>query len=75
MRVVQPNPLNVGYMLQINSASRCCCIGYRRGRTQPGCEHAVGVGNDLGRWPEQATCVRMAGVEGVTRAQRAAGMP
>jgi hypothetical protein len=35
----------------------------------------VVVGSGKGREPEVATCVRMACVEGVTRAQRAAGMP
>src|SRR5215813_3167700 len=33
------------------------------------------VGSGKGREPEVATCVRMAGVKGVTRAQRAAGIP
>jgi len=35
----------------------------------------VVVGSSKGRAPEVATCVRMACVEGVTRAQRAAGRP
>ena len=33
------------------------------------------VGNGTGRWPEQATCVHTAGVEGVHRGERAAGRP
>jgi len=35
----------------------------------------VVVGNGNGRGPEVATCAYTAGVEGVTRAQRAAGRP
>jgi len=35
----------------------------------------VVVGSRTGREPEVATCVHMAGVEEVTRAQRAAGRP
>jgi|SRR2546422_265773 len=40
-----------------------------------GCEHTVGVGSSYGRGPEPAMCVHTAGVEGVTRGERAAGRP
>jgi len=32
-------------------------------------------GSGRGREPKQTTCVRMAGVEGVTRGERATGIP
>jgi len=32
-------------------------------------------GSGTGRWPEQATCGHMAGVEGLTRGERATGRP
>ena len=44
--------------------------------SQPaGGEHAVVVGNGNGRGSEQATCVHTARFEGVTRGERATGMP
>src|SRR4029453_3822523 len=52
--------------------SSACC----RGRSQQGCEEeSAGAGATGGRELMQGRCVRMAGVEGVTRAQRAAGRP
>jgi hypothetical protein len=33
------------------------------------------VGHGTMRWPEQATCVRIAGVEGVTRGEKATRKP
>jgi hypothetical protein len=45
------------------------------GRSQQGYEQAMVVGSGTVRWPEQTTCVRTAGVEGVTRSERAAARP
>ena len=42
---------------------------------QPYEVHDRGVGSGKEREPEMATCVRMAGVEGVTRGERASGAP
>ncbi len=43
--------------------------------TSAGVNEPWRVGSGKGREPEVATCVRMAGVERFTRAQRAAGRP
>ena len=57
------------------NCERSCSFACRRGPSQRGCEPAVVVGNGKERSPQQATCVRTVGFEGVPRGQRAAGMP
>ena len=54
---------------------RCCSFASRRGHSQQGCEPAAMVGSGQGRLPERVSWVRTAGVEGVTREERATGMP
>src|SRR2546422_8470419 len=56
--------------------AKCYSSACRRGRSQQGCkEESAGEGATDGRELMWGRCVRMACVEGVTRAQRAAGMP
>src|SRR2546422_3923721 len=56
--------------------AKCYSSACRRGRSQQGCEEeSAGEGATDGRELMRGRCVRMACVEGVTRAQRAAGMP
>jgi len=33
----------------------------------------MGIGSGMGRWTDRTTCGHMAGVEGVTRGERATG--
>src|SRR2546428_11075651 len=56
--------------------ARCCSSACRRGRSQQGCEEeSAGEGATGCCELMRGRCVRMACVEGVTRAQRAAVMP
>ena len=55
-------------------SEKSCSSACHRGHSQQGCEHAAVVGSGQGSWAEQATCVRTAGCEGVTRRARAAEM-
>ena len=57
------------------ACEKSCSFACRRGRSQWGCEPAVVMGSGKVSWPEQATCVRTAGCEGVTRGERATGRP
>src|SRR2546427_11208591 len=56
--------------------AKCYSSACRRGRSQQGCkEESAGEGATDGRELMRGRCVRMACVEGVTRAQRAAVIP
>jgi hypothetical protein len=70
-----PNPNRPTATAQPNAGGPRHQFACHRGHSQRGCEQAVVVGCSQGRWPEQAPCIRTAGFEGVTKGERAAGMP
>ena len=56
--------------------ARCCSSACRRGHNPRGCEEeSAGEGATGCRELTRGRCVRTAGFEGVTRSERAAGMP
>ncbi len=60
---------------RLDAAGGAAVSGTAVATTSAGVNEPWWVGSGKGREPEVATCVRMAGVERFTRAQRAAGRP
>src|SRR5215510_13873049 len=55
--------------------AKCCCFVCPPGRSRREGEHPGVVGSSTGRGPAQAMYAHTAGCEGVTRDERATGMP
>src|SRR5262249_49296138 len=55
--------------------AKCCCCVCPPGRSRREGEHPGVVGSSTGRGPAQAMYAHTAGCEGVTRDERATGMP